>query len=226
MEYGFADFAPLGTFLTEENKELQEQVPEPPNAICVHLLFIVLMILLGKTIANYSIRYGRSDYGASGACSHYGAAPRVHQGSISANYGACPREGLDYVLFRCIPWLSFPFISSIHQESEAKDEEHLKDLNMRQIGKLKETQRQAIKTAVGLEERNSELQNQLFRRKDEIDALKASFRLNQTEYNNWQVVLKQKEACLLSFCFYSLLIVIMLMRFLGRYHGNREVFVY
>jgi hypothetical protein len=58
MEYGFADFAQLGGFLTEENKELQEKVSKPRNAICVHLLFIVLMILLGKTITRYSIRHG------------------------------------------------------------------------------------------------------------------------------------------------------------------------
>jgi predicted RNase H-like nuclease (RuvC/YqgF family) len=111
--------------------------------------------------------------------------------------------------------LSFPSISYNPQESEVKDEDHLKDLNLRQIGKLKETHRQAVKTAADLEERNSELQNHLFRRKDEIDALKASYRLNQTEYNNWQVVLKQKEVSLLSFCFYSLLVIVLLMRFLG-----------
>jgi hypothetical protein len=55
MEYGFADFAQLGTFLTEENKELQEQVSKPRDAICIHFLFIVLMNLSGETIANYSI---------------------------------------------------------------------------------------------------------------------------------------------------------------------------
>jgi hypothetical protein len=83
--------------------------------------------------------------------------------------------------------------------------------------------RQSVKAATDFEERNSELQNQLFRRKDEIDALKASFRLNQTEYNNWQVVLKQKEVCLLLLLFFSALVIIVLMCFLGRYHGHREV---
>ncbi|KAH7820496.1 putative Flagella associated protein [Monocercomonoides exilis] len=80
------------------------------------------------------------------------------------------------------------------KEKEAQDEEHQKDLNLRQMGKLQELLKNATKEALELEERNSELQNHLFRRKDEIDALKASFHLNQVEYDNWQVVLKQKEA--------------------------------
>lgn len=69
----------------------------------------------------------------------------------------------------------------------------MKDLNLRQIGKLEESLRTLSKNATQLENRNSELQNHLFKRKDEIDAIKADFRFNQAEYDNWLTVLRQKE---------------------------------
>lgn len=52
-----------------------------------------------------------------------------------------------------------------------------------------------VKNSTEMEERNAELQNHLFRRKDEIDELKAGVSMNQTEFDNWVIVLKQKEVC-------------------------------
>ncbi|KAK2964119.1 putative flagella associated protein [Blattamonas nauphoetae] len=79
------------------------------------------------------------------------------------------------------------------KQKEIEDEQHHKDLNNRQMGKLKEMMKEYQKSASDLEERNAELQNQLFRRKDEIDALSGGIKLNQNEFDNWKVVLKQKE---------------------------------
>jgi len=79
------------------------------------------------------------------------------------------------------------------KNKEIETEDHLKQLNERQIGRLRAALRKLEEQEVGKQERLNDIQNQIFKCNEKMEQHKLEMNYNQEELEQWSLAAKQKE---------------------------------
>jgi len=79
------------------------------------------------------------------------------------------------------------------KNKEIETEDHLKQLNERQIGRLRGGLRKLEEQEVELQERLNDIQNQIFKCNEKMEQYKLAMNYNQEELEQWSLAAKQKE---------------------------------
>lgn len=79
------------------------------------------------------------------------------------------------------------------KNKEIETEDHLKQLNERQIGRLRAGLRKLEETEVERQERLNDIQNQIFKCNEKMEQHKLEMNFNQEELEQWSLAAKQKE---------------------------------
>jgi len=79
------------------------------------------------------------------------------------------------------------------KNKEIETEDHLKQLNERQIGRLKGGLRKLEEKEVEKQERLNDIQNQIFKCNEKMEQHKLEMNFNQEELEQWSLAAKQKE---------------------------------
>jgi len=79
------------------------------------------------------------------------------------------------------------------KNKEIETEDHLKQLNERQIGRLRGGLRKLEEKEVELQERLNDIQNQIFKCNEKMEQFKLAMNYNQEELEQWSLAAKQKE---------------------------------
>jgi len=83
------------------------------------------------------------------------------------------------------------FIDDKNKEIETED--HLKQLNERQIGRLRSALRKLEEREIEQQERLNDIQNQIFKSNEKMEGYKLEMNYNQEELEQWSLAAKQKE---------------------------------
>jgi len=79
------------------------------------------------------------------------------------------------------------------KNKEIETEDHLKQINERQIGRLRGTLRKLEEKEVEKQERLNDIQNQIFKCNEKMEQDKLTMNFNQEELEQWSLAAKQKE---------------------------------